>query len=149
MLYDCSADCCYLLSIYKYVPSISNLRINNFNEKLNSSLFFTNLTLTFLTMGESSLSKTKTNLPDKHNPSHKQRKQPDLPYKPYHPQPQLPSIQHLKQSDFNKLPCFSPTMLLRKLPKLVIKLFVSRKTNQAGKRFGFVTIHSNLSDKLC
>jgi len=26
-------------------------------------------------------------------------------------------------------------------------LFVSRKTNQAGKRFGFVTIHSNLSDK--
>jgi hypothetical protein len=40
-------------------------------------------------------------------------------------------------------------MLLRKLPKLVIKFFVSRKTNQAGKRFGFVTIHSNLSDKLC
>ena len=63
------------------------------------------------------------------------------------PKPQLPSIQHLKHSDFNKLPCFSPTMLLQKLPKLVIKLFVSRKTNQAGKRFGFVTIHSNLSDK--
>lgn len=94
-------------------------------------------------------------------PSHKHKKELDLPYKPYYPQSQLPSITLNTQTSTNyrdfQLQCYFENFpswvdyhklkgCFRKQGK-VIKLFVSRKTNQAGKHFGFVTILSNLSDK--
>jgi hypothetical protein len=114
------------------------------------------------TMGGKALfQKTQPTFQANKIPSHKHRKQPDLPYKPHHPQSQLPSITlntqtltnyhgfHL-QCYFENFPSWVDYQKLkdrfRKQGK-VIKLFVSRKTNQAGKRFGFVTIQSNLSDK--
>ncbi|KAJ6879840.1 hypothetical protein NC652_033231 [Populus alba x Populus x berolinensis] len=94
-------------------------------------------------------------------PSHKHKNELDLTYKPYYPQPQLPSITLNNQTSTNyrdfQLQCYFDNFpswvdyhklkgCFRKQGK-VIKLFVSRKTNQAGKHFGFVTILSNLSDK--
>ncbi|KAJ6854519.1 hypothetical protein NC651_039444 [Populus alba x Populus x berolinensis] len=114
-----------------------------------------------LRWGKSSLSKNPATVLTNIIPSHKHRKQRNLPHKPYYPQPQLPSITlntqtltnyhgfHL-QCYFENFPSWVDYHKLkdrfRKQGK-VIKLFVSRKTNQAGKHFGFITILSNLSNK--